>query len=138
MADLFNVQLISPEKTIFSGEVAQLMLPLFDGYSTIMANHAQMIAECAPGFVEIGGKGGQSYFILGGFAQIDQQGQLTVLAQTIVEKAALTHNLLDGYIEKAKLAMTALQKHRTQDTDQQLNMQEVYLHHLISIRDLNL
>lgn len=44
-----NVSIISPEKTIFSGEVESIRLPGAKGSFTVLDHHAPLISELEPG-----------------------------------------------------------------------------------------
>ena len=49
MADLFDVIIISHDKTIYEGRVSSLIAPSESGYLGILANHAPLIACLARG-----------------------------------------------------------------------------------------
>jgi F-type H+-transporting ATPase subunit epsilon len=48
-----KLEIITPEKTIFSGEVDMVQLPGLDGLFAILNNHAPMIAALGKGRVKI-------------------------------------------------------------------------------------
>jgi F-type H+-transporting ATPase subunit epsilon len=48
-----KLEIITPEKTIFSGEVEMVQLPGLDGLFAILNNHAPMIAALGKGRVKI-------------------------------------------------------------------------------------
>jgi F-type H+-transporting ATPase subunit epsilon len=47
------LEIISPDKTIFSGEVTSVKLPGKDGYFEVLNNHAPMVAILQPGQIRI-------------------------------------------------------------------------------------
>ena len=48
-----NLQIITPEKTIFNGEVKLVQLPGVSGSFEILANHAPMIASLKKGKIKV-------------------------------------------------------------------------------------
>ena len=52
MADKnFTLQILTPEKTVFTGEVTSLVAPAALGYLGVLANHAPMMTTLTPGKV---------------------------------------------------------------------------------------
>jgi F-type H+-transporting ATPase subunit epsilon len=49
MANLFNVNIISPLKVIYKGKIVSLVAPAETGYVGILANHAPMVTTLASG-----------------------------------------------------------------------------------------
>lgn len=47
------LEIISPEKTIFSGEVNRVNLPGKDGYFEILKNHAPLISLLSTGEIKV-------------------------------------------------------------------------------------
>lgn len=103
MAEPFQFELVSPEKLLFSGEVAQVLVPGAEGDMTILAKHARVITTLRPGVLEIDFPGGekQRFFARGGFAEVVPQG-LTVLAETAVDLDELKAEDLSATIKDAE------------------------------------
>ena len=81
MASL-HLELVSPEKLVFSGEVEQVDVPGAEGDFGVLAGHAPMVTTLRPGILTVHSAGGaQRIVVLGGFAEVSAQG-LTVLADT--------------------------------------------------------
>lgn len=49
----FNLEIISPEKKIFSGEVEKVTLPSTEGIITVLARHMPLVAPLMVGEVEL-------------------------------------------------------------------------------------
>ena len=47
----FSLQILTPKRKIFSGEVTSLVAPGEMGYLGILSNHAPLVASLAPGKV---------------------------------------------------------------------------------------
>ena len=76
----FHVDLVSPEKLAFSGEVDQVDVPGVEGDFGVLAGHAPVVAAVRPGILTITTGGArQKIIVLGGLAEVSENG-LTVLA----------------------------------------------------------
>jgi len=79
-----NVEILSPEKSLFKGQAAAVVLPGKLGYMTILPGHAKMIAELSVGVLELAevGKVAAKYFVAGGFVEVSEN-QVRVLVDVI-------------------------------------------------------
>ena len=78
---MLQVSVISPEATLFEGEVASVVAPAFDGEVGILTGHAAMVTVLGTGLLRLGD--GQSFRVEGGFLQVaDNQ------VRVVTEKAA--------------------------------------------------
>lgn len=50
------LEIVSPEATLFSGEVISVTVPGIDGDFQLLNNHAPIVSVLKAGFVRIGGK----------------------------------------------------------------------------------
>ncbi len=67
-----KIVIVTPETTTLDQEADFVVLPLFDGESGVSANHAPMIGRLGPGELRVkDGKGTQSFYVDGGFVQIE-------------------------------------------------------------------
>jgi|SRR5438045_2831354 len=100
MAD-FQFDLVSPERLLFSGEVAQVDVPGVEGEFGVLAGHAPLIAMLKPGILTVFEAGGPRRMVVGGgFAEVNPQG-LTVLAELAVpiedyDRAQLASEIKDA------------------------------------------
>ena len=53
MEDNFNLEIISPEKIIFSGKVKMATLPSYEGDMSILKNHISIITFLRPGVIKV-------------------------------------------------------------------------------------
>lgn len=67
-----NLEIITPDKTIYSGEVQLVQLPGLDGLFEILNNHAPMIAALGKGKIKIQDqeKKNQFFDISGGILEV--------------------------------------------------------------------
>ena len=50
----YKVEIISPDKTIFSGNSDEAVLPCFEGQVTVLKDHIPLITFLRPGLIQIG------------------------------------------------------------------------------------
>lgn len=102
MAEPFAFELVSPEKLVLSENAAQVVVPGSEGYFTVMANHAPVMATLKPGVVEVVLENGDEKRILirGGFADVSPTG-LTLLAEYAADLADFDLAELDQQITNA-------------------------------------
>lgn len=77
-----RLEITSPEKQIFSGDVDLVQLPGSDGLFEILNNHAPMIAALGPGKIKVQDEAGKLQFfeIKGGVCEV-RDNIITVLAE---------------------------------------------------------
>src|SRR5215212_1644360 len=79
----FHLDLVSPEKLLFSGEVDQVDVPGSEGDFGVLAGHAPLVATLRPGILTIYREAGALKVVVnGGFAEVGPAG-LTVLAGAV-------------------------------------------------------
>tara|TARA_B100000579_G_C22757860_1_gene817382 strand:+ start:136 stop:516 length:381 start_codon:yes stop_codon:yes gene_type:complete len=54
MSTEFNIEIISPDKKIYSGKTQEAILPCFEGQVTVLKDHIPLITFLRPGLIEIG------------------------------------------------------------------------------------
>ena len=104
MAD-FQFELVSPEKLLFSGEVASVTAPGTEGEFTVLKDHAAFLTTLRPGRVVIkGGGADEDLYVRGGFADVAPDG-FTILADFAIPMSELDGSIIDNDIELAEKAI---------------------------------
>ena len=68
---MLKVSVISPEATLFEGEVDSVVAPAFDGEVGILPRHAPMVTLLGTGELRLGAGGSNGRFrVEGGFLQV--------------------------------------------------------------------
>lgn len=84
MPPIFSLNVVAPEKTIYSGKARSVIAPGVDGYFGVLAHHAPMVAQLAAGALKITDDAGADnlYALSGGFLEVvlDGGSQVTILA----------------------------------------------------------
>jgi F-type H+-transporting ATPase subunit epsilon len=72
MPDSFRLQIVTPERTVYSEEVVSMIAPGVDGYFGVLAHHAPMLAEVGVGrlVAERAGGARDVLSVAGGFLQV--------------------------------------------------------------------
>ena len=78
----FKVNLVSPERLLFSDEADQVDLPGLEGDFGVLAGHTPIVAVLRPGIIIIRASNiRQGFVVLGGLAEFSKE-ELTILADT--------------------------------------------------------
>ena len=80
---MLKVSVISPEATLFQGEVDSVIAPAFDGEVGILTSHAPMMTLLGKGILKLGAQGSAGRFAVeGGFLQVVEDN-----VRVVTEKA---------------------------------------------------
>ena len=79
----FKLEIVTPEKTIYSGQVRHVQAPGSEGSFGVLSGHVPFLTSLSIGLLRIDEDGGGQVdmAVSGGFAQVASQG-VTVLAET--------------------------------------------------------
>lgn len=92
MSGTFTFELVSPEKLMFSKDVAMVTVPGFKGEYGVLAGHAPMITDIRPGVIRIYENDdvtvNSRLFVVAGFAEVTHD-RFTVLAEEVVPVSQL-------------------------------------------------
>jgi F-type H+-transporting ATPase subunit epsilon len=128
MAEAFHFELVSPERLLLSAEVTEVVIPGSEGYLTVMARHAPLMATIKPGVIRVRQSDGKedSYVVFGGFADVLPES-CTILAESAVHVDDLNREELQRRIQDARedLADASTQEQRTKA--------EQFLHQLMTL-----
>ncbi|MCV0426491.1 MAG: F0F1 ATP synthase subunit epsilon [Roseibium sp.] len=103
MAELFQFELVSPERQLLSEQVAEVVVPGTEGEFGVLKNHSPFMSTIKPGILKVRNGGGSwdEYFVRGGFADV-ASGGLTVLAEQAVPVKEISKEQLDQAIRNAE------------------------------------
>lgn len=105
MAETFQFDLVSPERSLVSRQVTEVRLPGVDGDMTAMAGHTPTITTLRPGILQvISAEGSDDYAVTGGFAEITGDS-VSVLAEQSLHTSEVTKEIVDGFIDDAQKAL---------------------------------
>lgn len=82
MADALQVELVTPEKMIFSGPAEMVEAPGVEGDFGVLKDHAPLVSLLREGVVAIHENGSvQRYNVAGGTAEVNETG-IVILAES--------------------------------------------------------
>ena len=106
MEDNFKIEIIGPEKIIFSDQAEMVTLPSYEGDMTILKNHIAIITFLRPGIIKIKEKNGnfQEFFVEDGTIEYFNDN-LVILSSSAINVRNLSKEFLDNLntITKNKL-----------------------------------
>ena len=109
-----QVEVVSPEKLLFSSEAISVEIPGADGDLTAMANHAPLITTLRPGVLRVvQEKDTSEYIVTRGFAELGQG--VSVLAEKAVLKADFDKKMFDELVAVAEESLEAAKANMTGD-----------------------
>tara|TARA_B100001250_G_scaffold398554_1_gene406923 strand:+ start:2291 stop:2686 length:396 start_codon:yes stop_codon:yes gene_type:complete len=102
MDENFKLDIISPEKTLFSDDVLMVTIPAVEGDMGILKNHINLITFLKPGIINIQlkDKSSEELYVEEGTVEFSNN-ILTVLSSTVFKINELSKELVQQMIEKA-------------------------------------
>jgi F-type H+-transporting ATPase subunit epsilon len=120
MADTFLLDLVTPERTLFSGTVQELVAPGVLGEFGVLAGHANMLAELTAGRLVYKDESGEKLLAAaGGFAEVTGD-RVTVLLDDAVYAEDLDGAALGKEIEDLEAQAPDQDEERYADWQDQL------------------
>ena len=97
MEENFQLQIISPEKVIFSGDTKMVVLPSYEGEMSILKNHISIITFLRPGMIRIQKKEGDfdDFFSQEGTVEYFNNN-LVILSASVLHKKNLSKDFVDN------------------------------------------
>ena len=100
MNDNFNIEIISPEKKIFSEKGNSVTIPSFEGEMTILPDHISIITFLRPGIININ-ENKKKYFVEEGTVEFSKNN-LTVLSSSIIDLENLSKEIISKMLSDSK------------------------------------
>ena len=132
MEDTYKVEIVSPEKVIFSDKnVQEVILPSYEGEMGILKDHISIVSFLRPGIVKIlkSSENVNSFFLQDGIIEFFNNN-LTVLSSKVIDIKNLNREKIDQLITETEKILK----------DEKLNDDNRYLanHKINALRSLNL
>ena len=88
MEDIFKLEIISPEKIIFSEDVKMVTLPSYEGDMGVLKNHISIITFLRPGIIKVQKKEGniEDFFVQDGTVEYFNDNLIVLSASAINTK----------------------------------------------------
>ena len=97
MEDSFKIEIISPEKIVYSGAVKMVTLPSYEGNMGILKNHISIITFLRPGIVNVQKSDGsvENFFVQDGTIDYFNEN-LTLLSASVINIKNISKEFLDN------------------------------------------
>ena len=97
MEDNFKLEIIRPEKIIFSDNVKMITLPSYEGDLSILQNHISIITLLRPGIIKVQKNGGnfEEFFVQDGAVEYFNDS-LVVLSASAINVKDLSKEFVDN------------------------------------------
>jgi len=97
MEDNFKLEIISPERIIFSDEAKMVTLPSYEGDMSILKNHISIITLLRPGIIKVQKKDGnfEEFFVQDGIVEYFNDS-LVVLSASAINIKDLSKEFVDN------------------------------------------
>ncbi len=106
MSQEFKIEIISPDRSIFSGNTDEAILPCFEGQVTILKDHIPLITYLRPGIIEIGKN--EKFFTEDGTVEFSDNN-LLILATTIQSLKLINAKHKNNMIQEAEKELSTSQ-----------------------------
>ena len=114
MSDNFNLEIISPEQTLFNSEVRETVIPAYEGVMTILKDHISLITFLRPGFIEVESNNKvEKFYIEDGTVEFFNN-KLLILSSSAIQVENLTKGNIEKMLDDSK---SLLQKSEIKDKD---------------------
>ena len=106
MSEEFKIEIITPDKSIYSGNTEEVVLPCFEGEATILKNHIPLITFLRPGIVEVGKD--EKFYVEDGTVEFSDNN-LLILSTTIKSFKMINADQKNGMIKEAEKMLSSNQ-----------------------------
>ena len=114
MSENFNLEIISPDQTLFNSEVRQVVIPAYEGIMTILKDHISLITFLRPGFIEVESNNKvEKFYIEDGTVEFFNN-KLLILSSSAIQIEKLAKKSIDKILEESK---ALLQNSEIKDKD---------------------
>ena len=107
MEENFDVEIISPEKIIFSDEASIITVPSYEGDMGILKNHVSIITFLRPGIIKIQKKENsfENFFVEDGILEYFGQN-LAILSSTVINVKNISKIYIDNLTKETEEKLT--------------------------------
>ena len=102
MSENFNLEIISPNKTLIKDEVKEVVLPAYEGLMTILKDHISIVTFLRPGFIDVVLKDKtEKYYVEEGTVEF-YKNNLLILSSTVKNKKDISREKISETLKEAK------------------------------------
>ena len=97
MDNNFNIEIVKPEKIIFSGDAKEVKIPSYEGDMSILKNHISVIAFLRPGIIKVEKNDGnfEEFFVEDGTIEFFKD-KLSILSASVENLKNLSKEFIEN------------------------------------------
>lgn len=110
-----NLEIVTPEKIVFSGKVDYLVAPGTEGIIGVLPKHIPFLSRLEPGELKVVREGQKTIYmaLAGGFIHVEPPSKVTILADTAVRAETIN----EAKVLEAKKRAESLLSKKLSDID---------------------
>ena len=116
MSDTFNVEIISPDKSILKSKATEVVIPSYEGEIGILRDHINLITFLRPGLIKVFSSNDLNYYVEDGTIEFSNNN-LLILTSTAKKVTDLSKSQINEDIVNAEKKMS---DSKTTDKDKYL------------------
>ena len=106
MSELFNLEIVNPEKSFLSADdVKEVVVPAYEGEMGILKNHISIISFLKPGIMKIYRNNAEDRFYIEDGILEFKDDTLSILTSTVIKLDKLDKSFIDNSIQEAEKSL---------------------------------
>ena len=101
MSEKFNLEIISPNKSILKTNTSEVIIPCFEGEMGILKDHIPLITFLRPGLIKVKGEIDKKFFVEEGTVEF-ANNNLLILTSTAKDLSDIEKSHIDSLITEAE------------------------------------
>jgi len=101
MSEKFEVEIISPDKTILKSDASEVIIPSYEGQMGILKDHIPLITFLRPGIISIKNHDEKKYYVEEGTVEFSNNN-LLILTSTAKDVNSLDRSSIDNLLKIAE------------------------------------
>tara|TARA_Y100000591_G_C21529837_1_gene543566 strand:- start:117 stop:500 length:384 start_codon:yes stop_codon:yes gene_type:complete len=106
MPQEFKIEIISPNESVYLGNIEEAILPCFEGQVTILRDHIPLITFLRPGLIEVGKK--EKFYVEDGTVEFSNNN-LIILSATVQNLKKIKAEQVSSMISEAEKKLSTNQ-----------------------------
>ncbi len=99
MSQVFKIEIISPDNSVYTDKTSEVVLPCFEGQITILKDHIPLITFLRPGLIEVDKK--QKFYVEDGTVEFSDN-KLLVLSTTVLSLKDFSKEKINSLLKDAE------------------------------------
>tara|TARA_B100001057_G_C22522687_1_gene822498 strand:- start:130 stop:510 length:381 start_codon:yes stop_codon:yes gene_type:complete len=106
MSQEFKIEIISPDKSLYTGKTEEAVLPCYEGQITVLKDHIPLITFLRPGLIEIGKN--EKFYAEEGTVEFSNNN-LLILSATVQSLKDINSEKINSMLKDAEKILSANQ-----------------------------